>query len=198
MRAPRTMVEFCRVRGHNVGCCFQFDRRFHGPSRPLLRLKLQRDFTFMRRRPVPASPGGERCRPGSASRSWRAPAPCQSCAPTARRALLRPQEGTRGHKRRGPAPPHQLSRKLLRILDRLGCFSFLSALASICLKRSRVNENCWPTTASVFSVCMPMPKRMRRTAVGRSIGDQARTIRIPVHMMDAIFPVVLKLRNEPR
>src|SRR5262249_3021486 len=28
-------------------------------------------------------------------------------------------------------PPHQLSRKLLRILDRLGCFSFLSALASI-------------------------------------------------------------------
>ena len=28
-------------------------------------------------------------------------------------------------------PPHQSWRKLLRILDRLGCFSFLSALASI-------------------------------------------------------------------
>jgi hypothetical protein len=49
----------------------------------------------------------------------------------------------------GPAPPHQLSRKLLRVLDRLGCFSFRSALASICLMRSRVNENCWPTSSSV-------------------------------------------------
>ena len=35
------------------------------------------------------------------------------------------------------APPHQLSRKLLRILDRLGCFSFLSAFASIWRMRSR-------------------------------------------------------------
>ena len=34
-------------------------------------------------------------------------------------------------------PPHQLSRKLLRILDRLGCFSFLSAFASIWRMRSR-------------------------------------------------------------
>jgi hypothetical protein len=49
----------------------------------------------------------------------------------------------------GPAPPHQLSRKLLRVLDRLGCFGFRSALASICLMRSRVNENCWPTSSSV-------------------------------------------------
>jgi hypothetical protein len=34
--------------------------------------------------------------------------------------------------------------RLLRILDRLGCFGFRSALASICLMRSRVTENCWP------------------------------------------------------
>src|SRR5499433_4595143 len=40
--------------------------------------------------------------------------------------------------------PYQLSRKLLRILDRLGCFSFLSAFASIWRMRSRVTENCRP------------------------------------------------------
>jgi hypothetical protein len=40
---------------------------------------------FMPRRAVPASPGGECCRPGSASRSLRAPARCQS----SRRVLLR-------------------------------------------------------------------------------------------------------------
>src|SRR5262245_31955001 len=46
-------------------------------------------------------------------------------------------------------PPHQLSRKLLRILDRLGCLSLRSALASIWRMRSRVTENCWPTSSSV-------------------------------------------------
>src|SRR5439155_23267410 len=34
----------------------------------------------MPRRAVPASPGGECCRSGSASRSWRAPARCRSFA----------------------------------------------------------------------------------------------------------------------
>ena len=34
-----------------------------------------------------------------------------------------------------------------------------------------------------------------RQAVGRSIADQARTIRIPVHMMDAIFQVVRTSRQ---
>jgi RNA polymerase primary sigma factor len=34
-----------------------------------------------------------------------------------------------------------------------------------------------------------------RQAVGRSIADQARTIRIPVHMMDAIFQVVRTTRQ---
>jgi hypothetical protein len=43
----------------------------------------------------------------------------------------------------------QLSRKPLSILDRLGFFSFLTALASIWRMRSRVNENCLPTSSSV-------------------------------------------------
>ncbi len=43
----------------------------------------------------------------------------------------------------------QLSRKLLSLRERLGCFSFLSALASIWRMRSRVTENCWPTSSSV-------------------------------------------------
>ena len=30
---------FCRVRGHNVGCCFQFDRRFHGSVSPAASVK---------------------------------------------------------------------------------------------------------------------------------------------------------------
>ena len=38
---------FCRVRGHNVGCVFDLIAVFTAPSRPLLRLKLQRDFTVM-------------------------------------------------------------------------------------------------------------------------------------------------------
>ena len=43
----------------------------------------------------------------------------------------------------------QLSKKLLSFLLRLGCFNFRSAFASICLMRSRVTENCWPTSSSV-------------------------------------------------
>src|SRR5262249_1926559 len=66
---------------------------------------------------------------------------------------VNPPAGAKG----GPPPPHQSWRKLLRILDRLGCFSFLSAFASIWRMRSRVTENCWPTSSSVWSVFMPMP-----------------------------------------
>jgi hypothetical protein len=47
---------------------------------------------------------------------------------------------------------NQLSRKLLSALDRLGCLSFRIALASICRIRSRVTENCWPTSSSVWSL----------------------------------------------
>src|SRR5256885_13920095 len=66
----------------------------------------------------------------------------------------------------------QLSKKLRSFRDRLGCFSFLSAFASICLMRSRVTENCWPTSSSVWSVFMPMPKRMRNTRSSRG-GSEA-------------------------
>src|SRR5260370_32359771 len=45
-------------------------------------------------------------------------------------------------------PPHQLSRKVLRILDRLGGFTFLTALASIWRVRARVPQNCWPPASS--------------------------------------------------
>src|SRR2546428_12638159 len=60
-------------------------------------------------------------------------------------------------------PPHQSWRKLLRILDRLGCFSFLRALASIWRMRSRVTENCWPTSSSVgeqLLLSQPPPRRL--------------------------------------
>src|SRR6266511_915913 len=66
-------------------------------------------------------------------------------------------------------PPHQSWRKLLRILDRLGCFSFLSALASIWRMRSRVTENRWPTSSRVWSLLMPIPKRMRSTRSSRGV-----------------------------
>jgi hypothetical protein len=90
-----------------------------------------------------------------------------------RRSSVFPQAKLGSHHREGQqaptrrrgrfnSPPHQLSRKLLSILDRLGCFSFLSALASIWRMRSRVTENCWPTSSSVWSLFMPMPKRMRK------------------------------------
>jgi hypothetical protein len=46
-------------------------------------------------------------------------------------------------------PADQLSSKVRKILDRLGCLSLRSALASIWRMRSRVTENCWPTSSSV-------------------------------------------------
>ena len=56
---------------------------------------------FMPRRAVPASPGGECCRLGSASRSWRAPARCRSFARSdrpARSAALRRHARCEYHK----------------------------------------------------------------------------------------------------
>ena len=73
-------------------------------------------------------------------------------------------------------PPYQLSRKVLRILDRLGCLSLRSAFASIWRMRSRVTENCWPTSSSVWSALMPMPKRMRTMRSSRGVkGRSAAT-----------------------
>src|SRR5262249_33513264 len=42
--------------------------------------------------------------------------------------------------------------------------------------RSRVTENCWPTSSSVWSLFMPMPKRMRTMRSSRGVSD-ARTHR---------------------
>ena len=69
---------------------------------------------------------------------------------------------------------NQLSRKVLSALDRLGCLSFRIAFASICRIRSRVTENCWPTSSSVWSLFMPRPKRMRTMRSSRGVSD-ART-----------------------
>ncbi len=44
---------------------------------------------------------------------------------------------------------HQLSIKLLSFLRRLGCRSFLRALASICRIRSLVTRKSWPTSSRV-------------------------------------------------
>src|SRR3954471_16886897 len=74
---------------------------------------------------------------------------------------------------RGHTRPYW-SRKLRIFLDRLGCLSFRKALASICRMRSRVTLNCCPTSSSVWSVFMPMPKRMRRTRSSRGVRE-ART-----------------------
>src|SRR5215475_15696906 len=54
------------------------------------------------------------------------------------------------------APDDQLSKKLRSFLLLDGCFSLRSVLASIWRMRSRVTENCWPTSSSVWSVFMPM------------------------------------------
>ncbi len=58
----------------------------------------------------------------------------------------------------------------------LGCFSLRSALASIWRMRSRVTENCWPTSSSVWSVFMPMPKRMRSTRSSRGVSDASTRV----------------------
>jgi hypothetical protein len=42
-------------------------------------------------------------------------------------------------------------------------------LASIWRMRSRVTLNCWPTSSSVWSVFMPMPKRIRSTRSSRGV-----------------------------
>jgi hypothetical protein len=83
---------------------------------------------------------------------------------------------TRRREKVAAPPPHQSWRKLLRILDWLGCFSFLSALASIWRMRSRVTENRWPTSSSVWSVFIPMPKRMRNTRSSRGVTEASTRV----------------------
>src|SRR5436305_647940 len=42
--------------------------------------------------------------------------------------------------------------------------------------RSRVTENCWPTSSSVWSVFMPMPKRMRSTRSSRGVSEASTRV----------------------
>ena len=44
------------------------------------------------------------------------------------------------------------------------------AMMPIWRMRSRVTLNCWPTSSSVWSVFMPMPKRIRSTRSSRGSG----------------------------
>jgi hypothetical protein len=90
--------------------------------------------------------------------AWREPTPTAATMPRA------PKQRFRLNSKRT-----QLSRNDRSLRERLGCLSFLSALASICRIRSRVTENCWPTSSSVWSVFMPMPNRMRKTRSSRGV-----------------------------
>jgi hypothetical protein len=49
-------------------------------------------------------------------------------------------------------------------------------LASIWRIRSRVTENCWPTSSSVWSVFMPMPKRIRSTRSSRGVSEASTRV----------------------
>src|SRR5665647_2185964 len=70
----------------------------------------------------------------------------------------------------------QLSKNDRNFLDLDGCFSLRSALASIWRMRSRVTENCWPTSSSVWSVFMPMPKRMRSTRSSLGVSEASTRV----------------------
>jgi hypothetical protein len=68
-----------------------------------------------------------------------------------------------------------LSRKLRSFRDLDGCFNFRSAFASICRMRSLVTENCSPTSSGVWSVFMPIPKRLRSTRSSNRTGLQPQS-----------------------
>src|SRR6218665_1478071 len=59
--------------------------------------------------------------------------------------------------------------KLRNLSERLGCLSLRSALASIWRMRSRVTSNCLPTSSSVWSLVISMPKRIRSTLASRGV-----------------------------
>src|SRR5712672_4811991 len=71
-----------------VGSCFRLSSRLAFSGHCFGWNTADDSTVFMPRRAVAASPGGECCRPGSASRSWRAPARCRSFARSDRPALL--------------------------------------------------------------------------------------------------------------
>ena len=61
------------------------------------------------------------------------------------------------------------SRKVCRRRERLGCLSFLSAFASICLMRSRVTLKSAPTSSKVLGVPSSRPKRNVKMLRSRSV-----------------------------
>ncbi len=91
---------------------------------------------------------------------------------------------------------------------RLGCLSLRSAFASIWRMRSRVTENCWPTSSSVWSVFMPMPKRMLSTRSSRGVSEASTRVVVSrkidldrrVDRQDGVLVLdeVAEMRNPPR
>ena len=71
---------FCRVMGHNVGAVFNLVAVFTAPSRPLLRLNCRGTSPSCRGEPFQRHQAANVVGQVLGSRSWRAPAPCQSCA----------------------------------------------------------------------------------------------------------------------
>ena len=90
------------------------------------------------------------------------------------------------------AQPHQLLRKLLRILERLGCLSFRSALASIWRMRSRVTENCWPISSSVIGIHANTEPHARSTRSSR--GREVRQAK--KEMVEANLPLVISIAKK--
>src|SRR2546426_3864966 len=79
--------------------------------------------------------------------------------------------------RRRRRPQYQLlSRKLLSRSERDGWRSLRNAFASICRMRSRVTSNCLPTSSSVWSVFISMPKRMRSTLASRGVRESRTSL----------------------
>src|SRR4029079_9854105 len=68
------------------------------------------------------------------------------------------------------------SRKLFSRSEREGCRSLRNALASIWRIRSRVTSNCLPTSSSVWSVDISMPKRMRSTFASRGVSVSSTSL----------------------
>jgi hypothetical protein len=85
---------------------------------------------------------------------------CRHASQAAQHALASsPPYRGRCRRSRGPCPNQSL-RKFLSDLDRFGCLSLRSAFASIWRMRSRVTDDCWPTS-SVCSVFLSRHATLR-------------------------------------
>jgi putative ABC transport system substrate-binding protein len=64
--------------------------------------------------------------------------------------------------------------------------------------RSRVTENCWPTSSSVWSLFIPMPKRMRIIRASRGVRSLAvQPINLPIHDLADIDRAIASLAEQP-